>query len=209
MKKLIAILAIMVVLAGFVFAATPASGDSETHKIKVKADVTEVVPQFQLWYGTNKTNTTPADFANGVEYTPYATAAIDVGFNLDANGSVTVTAVLANKAKINKAFDLAFSDGVFAVKKNGQDDTHAPSSITTTAGDVITGTSSIAKVIAANAQEAAADAAVRVTFNGTTVTATNPVLATAVYAYTADPTIDPNPAGEFYYADIVLTVTAV
>ena len=218
MKKLIAILAIMMVIVGAVFAdptPTPESGNSETHKLHVKSNVLEVVPAFQLWFGdgtvatVEKTNATPNDFVNGGSYDPYANAALYVGFTLDEGGDVTVVAVLANKAKINKAFDLAFSDGTFSVNRNGQPETFGPTSITTTAGGVITGTSSIAKVKEANAEAAAADAAVRVTFNGTTVTATNPVLATAIYSYTGDPTIDPNATGEYYYADIVLTVTAV
>ena len=75
--------------------------------------------------------------------------------------------------------------------------------ITTTAGTVITGTSAIAKT------SDAAGAPVRVTFNGTTVTASNPQIATAAYAYTGDPTIDPNDEGEFYYADITLTIATV
>lgn len=196
MKKIFAILLVAFVTFGMVFAA------AETHIIKIKADVTEITPAFQLVYGVNKTNTTPNVFTNNASYDPYDSAAIDTGFNLDAGGTVTVTAVLANKAKTKTAYTLTFSDGVFDVKRNGTDGTLVPS-IVTTAGDVITGTSAVAKA------SEAADAPVNVTFNGTTVTATNPVLATATYTYTADPTIDPNADGEFYYADILLTVAAV
>ena len=199
MKKVLTILAVLIVLTSAVFAA-----DSETHTIRVKADVTEVVPAFQLWYGDAKTNTNPNAFTNAANYNPYNTdaSAIDVGFNLDEGGPVTVYAVLANKAKINKAYTLTFSDGIFNVTRNKVDGTLEPS-IATTAGTKITGTSAIAKT------SEAADAPVQVTFNGTTVEDTNPQLATAVYTYDADTEIDPLAAGQFYYANIVLTVATV
>ena len=199
MKKFFAILMIVLMATAIVFA------DSEAHTIKIKADVASQVPAFQLWYGEAKTNTTPTVFTNSASYDEAYDSeaeAVDTGFNLDVGGTVTVYAVLANAAKINAAYTLTFSDGVFAVKRNAISGTLAPT-ITTTAGSVITGTSAIAKTTAA------ADAPVQVTFNGTTVTASNPQLATAAYAYTGDPTIDPNATGEFYYADITLTVATV
>ena len=61
----------------------------------------------------------------------------------------------------------------------------------------------------AKLDDAVADSPVKVTFNGTTVTATEPKLATAVYNYTGDPTIDPTAEDEYYYANIVLTVATV
>lgn len=202
MKKVLTILAVLIVLTSAVFAA------SEVHTIRVKADVTEVVPAFQLWLGetkinATKTNATPVAFTDNATYNLVDDgSAIDTGFNLDAGGSVTVYAVLANKAKINKAYTLTFSDGVFAVTRNG-----APGSLNPTiaieAGAVITGTSAVAKTVEA------ANAPVQVTFNGTTVTATDPKLATATYNYTGDPTIDPTAEDEYYYANIVLTVATV
>ena len=196
MKKVLTILAVLIVLTSAVFA------ESEVHTIRVKADVTEVVPAFQLWLGETKTNTTPVVFKNNATYNLVDDAtAIDTGFNLDAGGSVTVYAVLANKAKINKAYTLTFSNGVFNVTRNGGAGTLVPS-IETTAGAVIVGTSAIAKL-----DDAVADSPVEVTFNGTTVTAADPKLATAVYSYTGDPTIDPTAEDEYYYANIVLTVS--
>ena len=197
MKKVLTILAVLAIVTFAVFA------DSEVHKIRIKADVDEVVPAFQLWLGATKTNTTPVVFTNNATYNLVDDAtAIDTGFNLDAGGSVTVYAVLANKAKINKAYTLTFSDGVFAVTRNGSSGSLNPT-IATEAGAVITGTSAVAKTVDA------ANAPVQVTFNGTTVTATDPKLATATYNYTGDPTIDPTAEDEYYYANIVLTVATV
>lgn len=198
MKKVLTILAVLAIVTFAVFA------DSEVHTIRIKADVTEVVPAFQLWLGATKTNTTPVEFTNNATYNLVDDAsAIDTGFNLDAGGKVTVYAVLANKAKINKAYTLTFSDGVFSVKRNTVGGTLVPSITTTALDPKITGTSSIVKT------SEAADAPVEVTFNGTTVTATEPKLATAVYNYTGDPTIDPTAEDEYYYANIVLTVATV
>ena len=199
MKKIFAIMMIAVFAIGMVFA------DSEAHTIKIKADVAPQAPAFQLWYGDAKTNTSKVVFTDSATYDEAYDSpaeAVDTGFNLDVGGTVTVYAVLANAAKINAAYTLTFSDGVFTVNRNAVSETLVPT-ITTTAGSVITGTSAIAKTTDA------ADAPVRVTFNGTTVTASNPQLATAAYAYTGDPTIDPNADGEFYYADITLIVATV
>ena len=55
MKKVITILAILVVLTSAVFAA-------ETHKIKVTASVAEALPIFQLKYGTDIVTNTTAEF---------------------------------------------------------------------------------------------------------------------------------------------------
>ena len=201
MKKVLTILAVLIVLTSAVFA------DSEAHVIRVTADVTEVVPAFQLWLSVANdesaidatTNGTPNSFENAKEYKLVDNAtAVDTGFNLDEGGHVSVYAVLANKAKSNKAFTLTFSNGVFNVKKNGSSATLVPE-IATTAGSVITGTSAIEKT------SSATGAPVQVTFNGTTVTATDPKLATATYSYVADSAIDPG----VYYADIVLTVATI
>ena len=196
MKKVLTILAVLIVLTSAVFAA------SETHTIRVKADVTEVIPAFQLWLGETKTNTAPVAFTDAATYnlTDDATA-IDTGWNLDNGGNVTVYAVLANKPKSNNLYTLTFSDGKFSVTRNGVAGTLDPSIATTARASLITGTSAIEKTSSAD------DAPVQVKFNGTTVTATEPTLATAVYTYAGDPTIDPTAEGEFYFANIVLTVS--
>lgn len=196
MKKVLTILAVLAIVTFAVFA------DSEVHTIRIKADVTEVVPAFQLWLGATKTNTTPVAFTDGATYNLVDDAtAIDTGWNLDKGGNVTVYAVLANKPKSNRLYTLTFSDGKFSVTRNGEPGTLDPSIVTTARESLITGASEIKKTSSAD------DAPVQVKFNGTTVTATEPTLATAVYTYVADTEIDPTAEDEFYYANIVLTVS--
>ena len=207
MKKLIAILAIMVVLAGAVFA-------SEGHTIRVKADVTEVIPAFQLMIDLTEvddfyTNTTPTQYGNNA-YSPLTNdTAKDVEFNLDQNGNVTVKCYLANFAKTTHKYTLVFSDGAFKnIKKNKQDaDDHAPTSITTSTGanvaDTYTITLGTAHVDGDDTKPLLTNQAIEVQFHGKTVETKDVVLAQAVYAYTKDPAIDPG----VYYADITLTIT--
>lgn len=193
MKKVLTILAVLVLVAGFAFAA-------EEHKIHIKADVTEIVPAFQLSYSTVKTNSTsPASYAAATPYAPNAadTAAIDVGFNLDEDGSVLVTATIGNAAKQKQNYTLTFKDGVFAVARNGvtASQTHAPKTIAATAAaSAFTGTSEIT----------ASGAVITVKFNGTKCTA-NSTIGTATYTYEADNTIDPGT----YYANLVMEVATV
>ena len=103
MKKIFAVLAIMLVIIGAAFAA------EETHTIKIKADVAEVVPAFQLELlspaTSYTTNDTPNVFANAAAYNGLTEGtAKDVNFNLDQNGTVTVQCNLANLAKTNKSY---------------------------------------------------------------------------------------------------------
>ena len=225
MKKAITILAVLIVLVGAVFAA-------ETHKIKIKADVTEQLPTFQMYYSAY-TNTGKVAFDATQTY--YDQTGYDTNFNLDSNGSVTVSVIVNNTvaaAKTNKAFKLSFSDGVFTVSRNGVEGTHAPSSITTTAKSATTGIKSIGydytmianpdydadeaeaqgeayDVPATIADQSVTNNPVVVTFNGTTMTDSTYEVATAQYSYTGDSRIDPNLNGSFYYADIVLGITTL
>ena len=215
MKKLIAVLAIMVVLAGAVFAA-------ETHRITIKGDVTVVVPVFGLNLGTYTTNAATLTTVNTVapyttQYgaaTTYGMTALDetdaiaVTFKLDKGGSVTFNAVLLNPAKQNASYTLEFGDGVFNVSRNGitENQKLAPKSITTEAKGAGTGVST---ALGDAVGQSTTNKKIAVTFNGTTVDETLPyTLATAVYAYDADPTIDPTTNGAFYYADVTMAVTA-
>ena len=221
MKKVITILAILVVLVGSVFA--------EDHKIKIKADVAERTPAFSLSLDSITTNgTNKTDFGTNPTY--YNETGVDVGFDLDENGSVTVTAYVVNSAqnhtKTNKSYTLEFSDGIFTVNRNGVEGTHAPASITTSALTTTTGIKTIVlgdvympnpdfddtqaeseENPATIVNSTATNKPVVITFSGATMTADKDV-ATAVYAYTADSTIDPTASGNYYYADIIMTVTA-
>ena len=241
MKKAITILAILAIVVGAVFA--------ETHKIQIKADVTQIVPVFGLRYGENAatfTNSTTRiaddedpnfqqytnryglaeavegvgeegdpDYVAPVAEVPYTygytSNAIDVGFNLDKGGSVTVYACLLNPAKQIKTYLLTFGDGVFDVKRQGvtENQTLAPASITTAALANTAGCRATAGSAAASGETG--NYVINVAFDGKTVAAaTSDVLplASAVYAYSADETIDMLAAGEFYYADIVLGIAA-
>lgn len=226
MKKVLTVLAVLVLLTGVVFAA-------ETHRIKVKSDVGEQLPVFQLVYGNAITSSAAGIYTGNAG--PYSDdTGIDVDFNLNEDGSFTATAMINNttyKTKTTKSFTLTFSDGVFTVNRTSDptNTTHAPSSITTNVLSTATGIASIrlADVYIPNEEYDATAATsnpdynvpatvkdttatnkpVVITFNGTTMTADKEV-ATVQYAYTADPTIDPTAPGEFYYAYIIMTVTA-
>ena len=219
MKKLIAILAIMVVLVGVVFA-------SETHTVKIKADVNSIVPVFALKQGEYKTNT--ATLNTATEYTgDYTTQykdgesygmtaandtenALLVDFKLDQGGSVTFYAILLNNAKQIETYTLEFGGGVFTVSKNGTaNQQHGPQTVTVTKGDGITG---LTIADGAAATTALYDKKIGLTFDGKAISGVsndNPhTLATAVYTYPEDLTIDALPAGSYYYADVTLTVSA-
>ena len=202
MKKIFAVLAIMLVIIGAAFAA------EETHTIKIKADVAEVVPAFQLELlspaTSYTTNDTPNVFANAAAYNGLTEGtAKDVNFNLDQNGTVTVQCNLANLAKTNKSYTLTFGGGDFAVKRQGTDGIHSPSSVVSSAGANVVDTYTCEK------GDGDGNQPITVNFLGKTVQDASAVLATCVYSYTGDSTIDPNVNGSFYYADITLTVSTV
>jgi len=186
MKKVLTILVVLTLVAGFAFAA------SEQHKLTVTAEVLGATPIFQLYKDSVVTNDAqnPSAFADEASYSD----AFDAAFHLDDGGVVTVSARVVNQAKEVKAYTLTFSDGEFAVTKNGGAATITPT-IAASAGSNTTGLA-LAKT---------GDAVVTATFNGTKMTAENHQVATATYTYAADSAIDP---GE-YTADIILTVATV
>ena len=212
MKKLIAILMVLAVVAGFVFAA-------ETHTISVNGKVEEVLPVFQLYMDLNnsvKTNTTNggAEWAANGEYTADGTA-VNLGFYLDKAGTVVFFAQLVNPAKTTKAFNLVFSDGIFDVERNEIAGTYEPSSITVRKGTDNVGfvLTEIEKGININFDGKTSGVtytdAQSVEHQGTVISAESPyLLATATYAYPGDTTIDPNETTG-YVADVVLTISAV
>lgn len=189
MKKVLTILVVLTLVAGFAFADKA----SETHTLTISATVDSAIPQFQLFKGDVKTNDTPNGFDNeAVSYTGTAAA----GFKLDLGGTVTFVAKVANQAKQKQNYSLTFSDGEFDVKRDGADETQAPTitvtkNNTTTDGVTLSQENGSKTVIAA--------------FTGAKMTESGYTIATAEYAYAADSTIDPGT----YYADVVLTVSAV
>ncbi len=212
MKKAITILAVLIVLVGAVFAA-------ETHTIKMKADVTAVVPVFGLKYNTSVSNTTTGPDGNG-QYTNnylasgtynerYGTVqtAVETGLKLDQGGDVKFWAVLLNPAKETKNSSLTFSDGRFTVTENGVANTtvYIDPTITTPDEDYNN------DVAGFSVADGADDDQVYVSFDGKQVVnnagATGLNLASANYHYSAHPNVDMPADGDFYYADVILTVT--
>ena len=204
MKKIFIIMLMLAVIFAGVFAA-------ETHTLKIKADVTEVIPAFQLELlapaAVATTNTTPTAFSASATYNPLTTeTAKDVNFNLDEDGTVTVQCNLANLAKTNKAYTLTFGGGTFAAKKNGSTFSHVPSSVVSVKGADVADTYTITRA----GTVGVGNEVITVTFHGKTVTTAPAVLATCVYSYTGDPEIDPTTEAEpYYFADVTLTIAAV
>ena len=194
MKKAIAILAVLVILVGAVFAA-------ETHKIKIDANIAEVLPVYQMVIGTVTTN------GQSIKYNPEATdpverfeTSIAQTLNFEVANTVEVVVNLTNAAKTTRIFDLTFSDGIFTVEKgvgaDKHDDTVVPA--ITLATTHATGTQGIASIALDEDDDVAT-----VTFNGTTC-ASSTTLVTATYSYTAHTDVNPGR----YYADVQLDVAA-
>ena len=194
MKKVLTILVVLALVAGFAFAEEVAPKTQETHTLTITASVEGAIPQFQLFRGEVKTNDTLNAFDNA---TPSYSDTDAAGFALDAGGSVEVVAKVANLAKQKQSYTLQFTDGVFKnVKRNGGNGTQDPS-ITVEMNDTPTAGVTLSQVENSDTVTAA--------FTGTKMTVSGYTLATATYTYGADSTIDPGT----YTADIVLTVAAV
>ena len=192
MKKAIAILAVLVILVGAVFAA-------ETHKIKIDANIATVAPQYQMSIGSVTTNDNGENGAAAAytttTYTENTTAAV---LDFEQSSSVAVLVKLVNPAKTITKYTFTFSDGNFSVKKGAdeQAETVSPKSIalTTTHANGTTGIASIG----ISGQVAT------VTFNGTTC-ADSTELVTATYSYDAHTDVNP---GEYtaYVQMVVATL---
>ena len=218
MKKLIAILMVLAIVAGSAFA----DKTSETHNVNIKADVTEVIPAFKLVVGDTSTATNTPETGDPNKFdnaqTSYTVEYGDVGFNLDVGGSVTVYAKLANLPKQVQGYSLTFSDGVFSVNRNKAAGFLSPSSVAVTMGNNDTGIINMdgggtitidSPNQTGGTKPTVTGTAVTFALNGTTVTTNNATLATAVYTYTGDTSIDPIASGTYYEATITLTVAAV
>ena len=193
MKKLITILAIMIVLVGAIFAA------SEAHTININAVVEEIIPQFQLKVGNVSTNPTPTAFTNNASYT--ADARPNTGANIILSGtgttSIEVIAYLANAAKTAQNYSLVFSEGVFVVTRNG-----VPSSGTEGANKNVIPTITNVPVTTNNGFSASGTGAtVTVDFNGKTCAAGN--ITTATYTYQQEDGIVP----ATYQSTVKLTIS--
>ena len=109
MKKVLTILAILVVLTSAVFA--------ETHKLRIEATSVEEVPVFEMSIGDVKTNTASADFGTANNTTLVKTDVAQT-FDFEDGATVSVLVKILNTAKTKTNYKLTFSDGVFHVKRN-------------------------------------------------------------------------------------------
>lgn len=226
MKKLFAILLVMALMVGFVFADDPVTATEETHKIQLKSVVAGVLPIFQLEYEaqttsnptdvvgeenltrlenqTSKTNTSGdgESWKAGEEYTG---ATVEVADISQHDIEVVFKAILANSDKRIHArqYTITFTAGDFAVKKNKVDDTHSASSF------VISNelqNSNYVTIADATTTVAHSDA-MTVTFLGNTGTTANDVLAKFTAKYEKDNSIDPS-GDDGYTADITMVIAA-
>lgn len=216
MKKTIAILVVLVIALGCVFAGT----EKETHSIKLKTTIGGVIPVFQLTNSsltaknsidgdvanvaqTTNGSQTPASFANNGDHT-FTTESRDAVFvgDLSRNNVTAVfTAKIANPAKQVKSYTLTFEAGAFEVSRNGVTEGQ-----TLPASTVDTETYVTAKTLVATdgvTMGSTSQYSTVATFNGTTCAASGTELATFTVLYKADSTIDPGD----YYATVKLEVT--
>ena len=198
MKKLITILAILIVLVGAVFATT------ESHSLAINACVDLIVPQFQLKIGSVSTNIASSNASNKINdfgvlasYSGDATPSTGTNINLSGTGTaiVEVIAYLANAAKTAQNYTLTFQDGVFTVKRNG----------TTSSGSTGDNKNVIPTITTEPATNngfsaSGANGTVSVDFNGKTCAVGNIVVAT--YSYQQEDAIDP----DTYTATVTLEI---
>lgn len=184
MKKVLTILAILVVLTSAIFA--------ETHKLKIEATSTEVVPVFQMILGSVTTNDANKTFGTENNSSLDKTASVADTFNWELGGSVTVTVKIQNPAKTKQNYLLTFGDGVFKnIKRNG------------VPADNITYKTLVTTEVTGTGYKSTGEAGtVTVDFDGTRCTADSQIT-TATYTYDADATIDPGT----YSADLELVIT--
>ena len=219
MKKLIAILMVMAIVAGFVFAA---DGPKETHTLKVYSTVEEKVPAFQLRFGATITNETSEkyNYTTGQTYAVGSTAvdeqgnptnAQDVGFDISEKGTHTQTfdAYLVENsegylAKTKAQYTITFSDGIFKnVKRKGvggaETDTLAADSISVAENDDAVADAGITSITPGADSTSVATV---IQFSGNTVSTNDLKLCSATYTWTGDPTVDMGT----YFADIKLEI---
>ena len=126
MKKVFAILLVLAVFAGFVFADDPAtpSPSTENHKITLRTYVEGYIPQFQFSYESgaltgesSTTNSNKVDFVDGANYE--GNNIVDIADLSQKGVDVSFKILLANsKSKIQaKSYDFAVTAGRFTVER--------------------------------------------------------------------------------------------
>ncbi len=219
MKKVFAILLVLAIVAGCVFAA-----DSENHSLKVYSTVDEKLPAFQLRFTSSTNSTTKYHFAdtNNTELTVGSVSydsnnkpeagyvADDSGIDIGVSEAQSVdfyAYVVTNKegyhAKTKRTFTLVFGGGSFThVFRNGEGG--AATDVLDVDSIAVAAENGSAKGINwSNIDDTTAKTVV-VPFNGESVNADEVLLCTATYTWKGEDEIDMGT----YFADITLSITS-
>ncbi len=203
MKKAIIITLILIAAMSCAFSAT-----TETHTMRIKAQVGLVDPAFQFEFTSGMLNTTAelitnssAEIFKNTTYTEFgtnetATEVADISRN---NLLLLFTAKLANKAKSTDSYTLRFNAGGFDVTRSEVPGKLNPSNTEIALAEDIASRGGIDTTVSN------VDNSIRLTFNGTECT--EGALATFAVGYQADRTIDPMREG-YYYTDISLEISS-
>ena len=196
MKKLLTILAILMVLIGSVYATT------ELHTIRIKSIIPVTTPAFKLEFTSGMATGISVSTDVDSDVNEYGTedTAIIVADISQKNLDLLFTVKLANEAKCTDIFNIQFTAGPFAVRRNGQ-----PGYLNPDENPVLAAAADIADRVGVRATDIE-NGTLKLRFNGADCTTGN--LATFRVQFSADSTIDDNNEGEYYYADICLEVTA-
>ena len=223
MKKVLAILVVLALVCGAVFAN---DGAKETHQIKLKSNVGWEVPVFQLEYKTGgKANVeqtaltndgaTPAAY-NSTTAKTYDENADEIEVADISKGAITVTfdAKLQNTAKQVADYQVTIKAYPFQAKSDGKDYEVNPSAVSVALVNNLK--TALKGVEPKEALDVAADidetsgigsGSVGLHFNGTTCVAG--VFANISVTYPKDETVDPNEtANDYYYANIYMEVVS-
>ena len=200
MKKILAILTVLILTAGMMFADSSQAGD--TSSMLVLTTITQGVPAFQLLYRTYATNAEHNQFGTESSYT--LPQAFSTGLDLSKEDvTAEFYAVIARGARQNADYLLTFEAGAFDTKSNKVNKPTACSDSTLVdsidqqyAGNVTA--SDISSATGSNSQSA------KISLSGAIV-AEQVRLLKFVATWTKDTTID---AGT-YSADVTMTVSSL
>lgn len=200
MKKILAILTVLILTAGMMF-ADPSQANG-TAVIDIRTSIGELVPAFQLMYRTNATNPDGKPF--GTESSHTLPQAFSTGLDLSKEDvTAEFYAVIARGARQYADYLLTFEAGAFDTKSNKVNKPTACSdsvlvdSIDQQYADSLAA-SEISSATGSNSQSA------KISLNGSIV-AEQVRLLRFVATWTKDTTID---AGT-YSADVTMTVSSL
>jgi hypothetical protein len=201
MKKILAILTVLILTAGMMF-ADPSQATGATC-IAIKASLGEVIPAFQLLYRTNATNPDGKTFGTESSYT--LPQAFSTGLDLSKEDvTAEFYAVIARGARQTADYLLTFEAGAFDTKSNKVNkptacsDSTLVESIEQQYADSVSA-SDISSATGSNSQSA------KISLNGNVIVAEQVRLLRFVATWTKDTTID---AGT-YSADVTMTVSSL